>query len=437
MHYFKKYREIFLFLACLRYAVVSESQFNKICKRSRRNQECSKITIERNVCNNVRHDDVPHCAVPVDELFQGAHLRGLVDLPSFAPSWLNKTLYREGQKWARENYSLVTFCHYVGALLVAFGADAGKVILGTGKSHVLEKAIPRYAATMRQIWLWYDNELTNENDIVFTSLKNVRAIHQSVDVQYENSTLEQGATWIQENLNWDLDEAMWDAVLKDLNNSDIPEQYRSYSENILENLKTSQITLNQFRMAVTQHLFVAIPFIVRNSIDVTNPTEEQMLGWNHLWAVLGYALGIEDEYNVALHPSLKEIHAYYTEFFNKIILPGLFSIQSDSKILVEVLLQILHKNTPTYDAVNPRLFMTFILADVVGVKTSNMESLLTTVDKIIFHAQKPVQGLLKHGPQFLTDLVNKFTKAQAEAVMETWFKYVVKSDYLIAKYMYY
>ncbi|CAG7721558.1 unnamed protein product, partial [Allacma fusca] len=260
---------------------------------------------------------------------------------------------------------------------------------------------------------------------------------QSVDVQYGNSTAEQGATWIKENLDWPLDDAMWDALWMDMNNSNIPERYRRYTENILENLKTSQITLNQFHMAMTQHLFVAIPFIVRHSIDVTNPTEEQMLGWNHVWAVLGYALGIEDEYNVALHPSLEKTEAYYLEYFNKIILPGLFNIQTDSKLLVEVLLEIVRKSSSSFEIFSPRLVMTAILAHVVGVETPNMESLLSTVDKIIFHAQTPAMRLMRYGPQFFTDVVNKYSKAQAEAVMETWFKYAVKSDYLIAKYMYY
>ncbi|CAG7698767.1 unnamed protein product, partial [Allacma fusca] len=197
-------------------------------------QEVEETRTEKSDCNDVEDDVVPHCAKPLEELFQGFHFRGRFDLPSFTPPWLNETLYSVGQKWARENYFFLTFCHFVGALLFACGADAGKVILGTGKSHVLEKAIP--------------------------SMGNVRAVHRSVDIQYGNSSSEY--TWIKENLDWPLDEAMWDAVLMDLIASNIPEQYRSYSESILESMKTSKITLSQYHMGTTQYLLVAIPFIV-------------------------------------------------------------------------------------------------------------------------------------------------------------------------------
>ncbi|CAG7717234.1 unnamed protein product, partial [Allacma fusca] len=379
MHCFNSYKKI-LFLLCVTcVVVVSNRESRQICTRSRKNQVCSKITAEKSDCKNVKNHALPHCAMPVEELFQGFYLRGLVDLPSFTPPWLNETLYSVGQKWARENYFFLTFCHFVGALLVACGADAGKVILGTGKSHVLEKALP-----------------------------------SSVDVQYGNSSAEQGADWIKENLDWPLDEAMWDAVLMDLIASNIPEQYRRYSENILESIKTSKITLNQYHMGTTQHLFVAIPFIVRDRVDITNPAEEQILGWNHLWAVLGYAMGIEDEFNVALHPSLEETHAYYTEYFNKIILPGLFNIETDSKILVEVLLKTLHQLTPSFNVFSPRLLMAVILEDVIGIETPNVQSLLTNVEKLSFHVRTPLKGLMKYGPQFVTDKVNSWVKENAD-----------------------
>ncbi|CAG7698768.1 unnamed protein product [Allacma fusca] len=162
-----------------------------------------------------------------------------------------------------------------------------------------------------------------------------------------------------------------------------------------------------------------------------------MLGWNHLWAVLGYAMGIEDEFNVALHPSLEETHAYYTEYFNKIIIPGLFNIETDSKILVEVLLKIFIQLLPRVSVFTPRLFMTIILTDVIGIETPNVQSLLTTVEKFFFYTRTPLKGLMKYGPQFVTDKGNSWAKAQTDAIGETWFKYAVKSDYLIAKYMYY
>ncbi|CAG7730400.1 unnamed protein product, partial [Allacma fusca] len=379
---------------------------------------------------NLSH--LPRCTRSVDKLSEGCRLPGLIDRKSFVPPWFNETLYKTGQKFARDNRFLISFCHYIGAVLVACGDQAGQIILGTGKSHVRERAIPRYIATDRQVWLWYENNL-KEDSIASLSMENVRAIHRSVETGYGNTSKGNGSIFREINK---VNEPLWKAMEMDLKHSGIPQEYRRYSDNLIANCKDTRITMNQFSLAIAQYLFVAIPLITKDVFSVISPSQDQIQGWSHLWAVLGYAFGIEDEFNVALQP-LEDIMEYYLEFFRKIILPGLFSLQIESKILVEVLLNIIDTTTEDGRDSSPHLTMTIILQDVVGIATSNLESLLSIGDKLRLLGWSVFKTFLKYAPQFVTDKINSDLKEKTHRLGKSWFKSVVDSDYLIAKYVYY
>ncbi len=66
----------------------------------------------------------------------------------------------------------------------------------------------------------------------------------------------------------------------------------------------------------------------------------------HLCAVLGAALGIEDEYNICLHPTLDVGKIYLNQMRSRYLIPALYYMRDndDAKILYESLLKVKNIN---------------------------------------------------------------------------------------------
>jgi hypothetical protein len=63
-----------------------------------------------------------------------------------------------------------------------------------------------------------------------------------------------------------------------------------------------------------------------------------------MWAVLGSAIGIRDDYNVCLQPSLDEARVYFKQMMNRYLIPALFYMKDndDAKILYESFVKVGH-----------------------------------------------------------------------------------------------
>jgi hypothetical protein len=59
-----------------------------------------------------------------------------------------------------------------------------------------------------------------------------------------------------------------------------------------------------------------------------------------MWAVLGYAMGMEDEYNIAIQPSLAATKKYYNEMYRQYLMPSLFDLRDDGKTLTEAFYRV-------------------------------------------------------------------------------------------------
>lgn len=62
----------------------------------------------------------------------------------------------------------------------------------------------------------------------------------------------------------------------------------------------------------------------------------------HMWAVFGYAIGIEDQFNVALQPSLAAAKEYYQEMMKRFLYPSLFWMTKnpDAQLLYEAFVKV-------------------------------------------------------------------------------------------------
>src|SRR5271156_4215134 len=56
-----------------------------------------------------------------------------------------------------------------------------------------------------------------------------------------------------------------------------------------------------------------------------------------MWAFIGYAVGIEDQFNTCLMPNLKIAKEYYEEMYRNYMLPSIYYVKlnEDAKIFME------------------------------------------------------------------------------------------------------
>ena len=71
-------------------------------------------------------------------------------------------------------------------------------------------------------------------------------------------------------------------------------------------------------------------------------TEEEFEGFNHFWATLAYALGVEDEYNIALQSGgVAATRRYYQQVYETYYVPCMFQIDHDGKVLWEAFFKVI------------------------------------------------------------------------------------------------
>lgn len=65
--------------------------------------------------------------------------------------------------------------------------------------------------------------------------------------------------------------------------------------------------MTQFDMSITQFAFVGLAMIYPAKCGLIAATEKELLAINYYWRVLGYLMGIEDEYNLCQFDNYKQV----------------------------------------------------------------------------------------------------------------------------------
>ncbi|OXA42515.1 hypothetical protein Fcan01_22894 [Folsomia candida] len=146
----------------------------------------------------------------------------------------------------------------------------------------------------------------------------------------------------EENLRW-LPKA-WSSFHKDLVESNIPLSQRRIPPTFGES--KDFIPFNQNALALTQFSFVGYPILFPERFGIFRPSEDDLWAFNHFWAILGYVLGLEDKYNIALQPDLKSVREVYLEIFERYTIAAGFHWWPGAVCLVDSIFQVctLYKN---------------------------------------------------------------------------------------------
>jgi len=149
---------------------------------------------------------------------------------------------------------------------------------------------------------WYQTMLqeSEEDNEILSSLLRVRGLHLAA-AQASTKRLAEKESLIATALyeSTKLDEDMWAAFKMDLENSNIPATSRKWPLDYTAREGT-YLPVRQFQQAMTQYALIGFEVLFPKRLFILGAEEEDLYAYKHLWAVLGYALGMDDQYNIAL-----------------------------------------------------------------------------------------------------------------------------------------
>ncbi|XP_058121662.1 uncharacterized protein LOC131282037 [Anopheles ziemanni] len=170
-------------------------------------------------------------------------------LETHLPPWFDEAKFKRGQQFYTDNRFGILQANLCSLLVLLADPKGLRILEHTGKSSTAATAQKRYVSTLIHMNDWYECELT-PGSRSWKSLALVRRMHLS---------------------------ASKSAVRRNLGN------------------------INQPEMALTTFGFVGFPLVRPHLLGVRYDNREDREAFVHLWAVLGYMLGVEDQYNMCLH----------------------------------------------------------------------------------------------------------------------------------------
>lgn len=260
-----------------------------------------------------------------------------VDEIDLIPKWTNHTLFAIGQKFATKNIGYLGISHLFALIFENFIPDIKDVLLTTGSSYTTQRAIKRYTATATQVLLWYRQNLEkpSERRILLDSLLNVRKLHLDGAFKAQMQMKGHGhkylesrqkefiqQLWSQQQHNPSIifDERFWLALEKDLLSSNIPKAQRHFPD--WEN--STGTPISQFAQSLTQFSFVGLPVLFHKELGISHVTQDELHGYVHMWAVLGHALGIKDEFNICMSRDFQDSRNLFRDIFQTYFIPAMF-----------------------------------------------------------------------------------------------------------------
>ena len=317
-------------------------------------------------------DESPYITGDSGEPCDGSHIE-----------WIDYKLIEEGREFIRRNSFAISLAH-VGALLFSFTFKCiSAVLLRTGAFGVRDskKSMLRHLETFSYVENWYEADFLDNTSEAFKGIQVVRKLHinalkrcQKTPLRLvEDSPEKEEKLQIIDAINKDLD------ACTDCDTSDSPKHLFTYNPKLF---------FNQFDMVMTQFGFFSLVYLFPSSLGIRDTRGIE--GFVHIWAVIGRMLGLQDQFNLALHPN-RELHL---KVFHKIGLANL----KDMDLTILTLQQ-------TYiDALSRMKLFTTLKASIYSgldvkealpnFKGTNMYSLMTWKDKFSYNFIRVVIFLL-------------------------------------------
>ncbi|CAL8137149.1 unnamed protein product [Orchesella dallaii] len=304
------------------------------------------------------------------------------------PPWANLTLFEVGQKFATRNIGYLGVSHFFALIFENFIPDIKDVLITTGSSSTRERAVKRYTATATQILLWYRNSLTNskERTVLLESLRNVRRLHLDgafkAQIRLKNGKyMESKRKEILQQIRYQnppsvvFDERFWTALEKDILSSNVPKDRRKFPDWS----NSTGTPISQFAQSLTQFSFAGIPVLFHRELGMSHVSLAELEGYIHMWAVLGHALGIKDEYNICMKSDFRESIKHFQNILNTYFIPAMFQIDWRVRVQLGSYLDALQQMD---QVITPRLIMYRFMRDIPKIRLANIFQQLTAIERM-------------------------------------------------------
>ena len=167
----------------------------------------------------------------------------------------------------------------------------------------------RSLATVLQVYVWLEDLDPPGHEIsprIVKSWRRIRDIHSEAADRFKGKAPLHAAQ--ASNLTrFKVDTDFWDALAQDLHTSKIPTLFRDWPDgmrHVYAQNSSAVVAMNQLGMSTIQWAFFGVQFIRPELCGIYGASDSECGDCFHLWAVISYAMGIDDEYNIALQPNL-------------------------------------------------------------------------------------------------------------------------------------
>ena len=250
------------------------------------------------------------------------------------PDWLNPELIQIGQTYIRKHFFSIFFAHLTSLIFLLCYLPVRYTLLRTGRSDSKLKAFRRYLTTLIHIKGWYEGNLVHDNDPVGSSpspavqdIYRIRTLHCRISKSLSNKLYTKNTTTTV---------IFKDERVEECNNNNnshklLVKAVRSDLESTFPGTQGSRVTLtghepgqqmpviSQLDMAVTQFCFMGFISLFPKSFGIHGRDNRGLEGFVHVWALIGYHLGIEDDFNLGLNSNFQNRQLVLSQ----ILLPNL------------------------------------------------------------------------------------------------------------------
>jgi hypothetical protein len=294
------------------------------------------------------------------------------------PEWLDMKKFMLGQNFAIKHTASLCFAELL-SLFMIFNFKGGlDALIYTNKSNTPFTAFKRYTSTFNRVYSWYTTNIWDASTTGARNISTVRAMHRNLRDHINNET------------KVELNEKIHiKNPCSPLTNFIIDDARKSVSE-----IKSSKCPYNffphryymsQLDMFGTQFAFIGLVVLYPEKFGIY-ATEKELDAFLHVWAGIGYLLGIEDEYNLCLGGlnQCKERVAFFIEEWVK---PNFRDVEPEWEHMSRSVVEGVKHSSPAPNLCNFESHFLY-LCWVINFPLNSFVKVIPTSSRIIFAISK-------------------------------------------------
>ncbi|XP_065332510.1 uncharacterized protein LOC135934567 [Cloeon dipterum] len=326
------------------------------------------------------------------------------DLPQ-PPPWLNPQLFTRGQKFAQDHFYALAYSDIVSLIALFSLKDSLGPLIFTGNSSCVFSSFKRYVSTALRVLSWYEGDVFDPNSTAGKNILRVRNMHRLV-IERLKAT-ESDVLAERTNIVRPL-ESLASVVRQDMN------LVQGVDD---EGHSVGTLPLNQWHSGITQFMFIGMVVTNPEKLGIVFYTEEDLEALVHLWAVLGYMIGIKDEYNLCID-GLSSFRERGIALRKACILPSLKNVDGQWEHMSRCMAQGTGLYMPSVTFEGLLLYLFFVL----DLPIVNLWNVIGWKHKILFSVSKFFLTIAIYTPGFRS-LYNTITRkglSVAEKAEPNW-----------------